>query len=430
MKKITSYILRQIWNERSSNIALFIEIFIVSIIVWFLTDIISGILLIYYEPTNCSTERCFQLQYEHLPESSPLWNEETDNTSASDMRRHFINELINLPEVEDVAVSDQLHDGNFYPYKTLYVPDDTARQTSVRAFACSANTPRVFAYQSVDGMTTEELSAVLERGEAIITEYLANLLGRDRAMGHHRLAIKRMNHDNDSVDIVVGAIIKVPKIDRWNENNVRSKACMVWTTRPVDGENLDDSNWYHSQIVVKAKPRQEQALEETLRQRMENCGMNYANYYLDDLKSYDTIRHNYSSGAHTYLRYLSLFLLFLLVNVFLGLLGTFWLRTQQRQSELGLQKALGARSSTLVWRLVFEAMLIMTIAFLLAVPVAYAILTNELTVSYYNEYFTPSRLLRSEVLSYLLMTVIILLGIAIPAWRTANTNPIDVLHDE
>ena len=33
---------------------------------------------------------------------------------------------------------------------------------------------------------------------------------------------------------------------------------------------------------------------------------------------------------------------FMLVNVFFGIVGTFWLRTQYRRGELGLRAALGA----------------------------------------------------------------------------------------
>lgn len=35
-------------------------------------------------------------------------------------------------------------------------------------------------------------------------------------------------------------------------------------------------------------------------------------------------------------------MLFLLANVFFGVIGTFWLRTQSRRGEIGLRVALGA----------------------------------------------------------------------------------------
>ena len=39
---------------------------------------------------------------------------------------------------------------------------------------------------------------------------------------------------------------------------------------------------------------------------------------------------------------------FLLLNIFLGLLGTFWFRTQQRRSEIALHKAHGATDLSLI----------------------------------------------------------------------------------
>lgn len=50
---------------------------------------------------------------------------------------------------------------------------------------------------------------------------------------------------------------------------------------------------------------------------------------------------------------------FLLLNIFLGLLGTFWFRTQQRRSEIALHKAHGASDMSIFVRLISEGLLLL-----------------------------------------------------------------------
>ena len=54
----------------------------------------------------------------------------------------------------------------------------------------------------------------------------------------------------------------------------------------------------------------------------------------------------------------------LLLNIFLGLLGTFWFRTQQRRGEIALHKAMGATDGAVFGRLMSEGMFLLLILFM------------------------------------------------------------------
>lgn len=58
---------------------------------------------------------------------------------------------------------------------------------------------------------------------------------------------------------------------------------------------------------------------------------------------------------------------FMLINVFFGIIGTFWLRTQARQGEMGLRIALGSNRSQLSRLMNLEGLVLLglTIPFLL-----------------------------------------------------------------
>ena len=55
----------------------------------------------------------------------------------------------------------------------------------------------------------------------------------------------------------------------------------------------------------------------------------------------DDIRRNYQQSQTNSMRSYILGMVFLLLNIFLGLLGTFWFRTQQRRGEIALMKFFG-----------------------------------------------------------------------------------------
>ena len=54
---------------------------------------------------------------------------------------------------------------------------------------------------------------------------------------------------------------------------------------------------------------------------------------------------------------------FMLVNVFFGIVGTFWLRTQYRRGEIGLRSALGASRGTLKRYLDVEGLSLLVLRF-------------------------------------------------------------------
>ena len=51
--------------------------------------------------------------------------------------------------------------------------------------------------------------------------------------------------------------------------------------------------------------------------------------------------------------------LFLLVNVFLGLIGTFWFRTRRRRSEIALRMAMGSTRGGVFRLLIGEGLLLL-----------------------------------------------------------------------
>ena len=59
------------------------------------------------------------------------------------------------------------------------------------------------------------------------------------------------------------------------------------------------------------------------------------------------------------------------MNIFLGVIGTFWFRTQQRRREVALRMAMGSSRQGVFLRLMSEGILLLTLAAVPAVIIAF-----------------------------------------------------------
>ena len=121
---------------------------------------------------------------------------------------------------------------------------------------------------------------------------------------------------------------------------------------------------------------------------------------------------------------------FLLLNIFLGLLGTFWFRTQQRRSEIALRKALGSTNRDVFRRLLAEGMVILVIATIPAVIVDWNLAYAELNYWMNGTTLEPVRFIITVAITFLLIALMIVLGTYIPARKAMKIEPAEALHDE
>lgn len=121
-------------------------------------------------------------------------------------------------------------------------------------------------------------------------------------------------------------------------------------------------------------------------------------------------------------------MVFLLINILLGIIGTFWLRTQHRRAELGLRIATGSTRMQLWFRLNNEGLLLLTLAALPAAVICYNIGYLDLTEGYMD--WGVVRFLITFFVPYLLMGLMILIGIWFPARQAIRIQPAEALREE
>ena len=121
---------------------------------------------------------------------------------------------------------------------------------------------------------------------------------------------------------------------------------------------------------------------------------------------------------------------FLLVNIFLGLLGTFWFRTQQRKGEIALHKAHGATNGMVFTRLLSEGWLLLLIITPIALIIDFNLAHAELNAWRNGTTLEWDRLLFCGGISFALIALMIAIGIGIPARKAMKIDPAEALHNE
>ena len=164
------------------------------------------------------------------------------------------------------------------------------------------------------------------------------------------------------------------------------------------------------------------------------------NQYIHKMRSYEQIitESEASNSTPIYRRNLAM-AAFFLVNLCLGVIGTFWLQTRTRREEVGVMLSFGATRSDIVRLLMGEGTVLTVVASLTGflLYLQYALKEGlakgqnwvESTESYWVSDFTSHYLLVSLVI-FLILLVVVLVGIYIPARNISRIPPTEALRDE
>jgi putative ABC transport system permease protein len=134
-------------------------------------------------------------------------------------------------------------------------------------------------------------------------------------------------------------------------------------------------------------------------------------------------------GVYDTLHYTSFFTVFFLANVFLGILGTFWLRINKRREEIGVRMALGSSRRRLVSQMHIESLVLILIATIPAALVWFNIVIADLlSVDRYD--VTAARLALNTVFSLGLTVLAVALATWYPARKAASMPAAEALRYE
>ncbi len=409
----------QIKNEWRSNIWLTIELLLVSVVMWWITDALYVRLAVYFEPRGFNTEHCYRIEMGELTDKSPDYIKqnrkeyETDIIELAERLRH-------RPEIEAVSLSV-----NSFPYNesngTIHVQlagDTLVANDWVIRRQVTPDFVRVFQYQGANGETPEQLAEMIERGEILVSDNLFSST-YNRLLPMTNYVGKRFHLNRDTTSSVrLGASLKVVRYSDFDQG--KYSRSMVYKLDWFDKDQ---------ELCVRVHPEHDVDFINKLKADSESQ-YRVGNIFISEVRSFKDIRRNFQQGSYNEMRNNITIMVFLLVNIFLGLLGTFWFRTQQRKSEIALHKAHGATNGMVFTRLLSEGWLLLLIITPIALAIDFNLAHAELTAWYNGTTLEWDRLFICAFISFALIALMIAVGIGIPARKAMKIDPAEALHDE
>lgn len=409
MKKL----LTQIRNEWRSNLWLMIEMLVVSVVMWYIADYMYQTTEIYTKPLGFNIDHTYKIGFDRLTDKSPDFIPNQDYQAKADEMEELMERIRRRPEVEAVSLSLNAHpyngsnSGCQFSYDTLSTQGYTVLRQVTPEF------PIVFQYKGTQGETPEKLAQLLN-------EHDGNLIVSDNVFGHHGVKMTPFvgkqviwGGDSTSTPTIAAAIepVRYSEFARWGGKSV------MYRLSPYAYE-------YAFELCVRVNADQDKDFAERLMADSDSQ-LRVGNLYLTYVTPFSKIREMFlRSDTNTIKSYL-IGMAFLLFNIFLGLLGTFWFRTQQRTQEIAIRRVNGATSGSIFRRLIGEGLLLLTIV----TPIA-AVIDVNLAISEILSDFEWMRMVVSVLAVYVIMAVMVILGIYFPARKAMSVDPAIALQDE
>lgn len=405
----------QIKNEWRSNLWLVIELLLVSVVMWYIVDYMYVKAMVYNEPRGFDISHCYLVQMGELTDKSPDYVEYENNEARKADVFDMLERLRLRPDVEAASLSQ-----NSYPYNgsnsttdvtydTLHAPGWTIRRMVTPDFL------RVFRYQGTRGETPEQLAEMIEKGEFLASENLYSKY--DVKMTS--LVGKRFYLYGDTTSTCrLGAALKNV---RYTDYQQASQSYSM----------VAKQDWYSpmQELCIRVKEDQDKEFITRLKADSEKL-YRIGNIFIADVRSFADIRRNFQQSQSNQLRNYIFGMGFLMLNIFLGLLGTFWFRTQQRRGEIALMKSLGGTDKTVFTRQLTEGVFLLIIATIPAIFIDWNLANAELNAWMDGSTFGWIRLINAVLISFVLIALMIIVGIWIPARKAMKVQPAEALHDE
>ena len=413
------HLLKIIWNERSHNIGIWIELLLVSLFLWYITDYLYVTISEYNRPMGFDIENTYKIQLGILNDQNTDFMKD-EPLDADVARLKTILERIqhnSMIEAASVSFHSSPYNGS---NSLLFLYNDTLQTNYALRRMVTPDFFKVFRYKSKNG-STEELVKALERDELVISASIEKkLFGKKESAVGREISFEK----SDSAQLYrVGAVSTNIRYDNFSNSD----------SYYADKINNDYYNFLARdyidilEICVRVKPEEEHDFENRFRIQMTEQ-LRLGNYYLNTIQSIPEIKKAFQLDDMNDLRMRFFIIFFLLINIFLGITGTFWFRTQYRRNEIGVRIAMGETRKGLLKMFYTEGLLLLTFAMIPSMLV-FAFIKNAEILHYYWT-FTIGRYFIGFGITYLLLALMILLGIWFPARKAIKISPADALRDE
>lgn len=428
-------LLKQMATEWSSNIWLVVELIVVSVVLWYISDFLYIKADVALQPMGLQTERVFTVSLTAIDPSASDWNpaDSTENTHADNSR--ILYERIKADSAVEIAARTYFGVPNEFNLSgtNLFNADDTDSLAVIGTISQRFITPEyieMFSIRGTNGESPAEMRRIFESGKILATsdmifckfphkQYDSWKEIYDEMDGYdvREMLSRQFYIGSDSTEISIGGIIEPIK------RSIHERPMPQILLPMAEGNELNTAR-----ILVKVRPDAVDGFEKHI---LGSSWTRSGNIYISDIAEVDSLGYYHRVQKSAEIRNHIALMVFVLVSIFLGLLGTFWFRTQQRVGEIAIRKVNGATSRSIFRRLISEGLILLTVATIPALGLDWLLTHLELNSSrLWVYYFEPLRFIACAAFAYLMLALMIVGGIWFPASRAMRIDPAVAIKDE
>ncbi|WP_029906578.1 ABC transporter permease [Prevotella sp. 10(H)] len=414
------HIFKIIWVERKVNAWILLELILVFCVLWFCIDYIYYTTKRYIQPKGFDIEHTYQIIIGLKPESRNI-GYSGDSTEIARIKDHtwtIYDRISQYPAIEHVSYSS-----GAYPYtntmstSTFMIDSVTVE---IREKSVMPEFFDVFKINIIKGSNFTDANIMTE-DPVILSSGKDNLFGKKPA---EEMDYLRTGSDTNKI---VGVANKT-KINEYEEYK-----CIRY--KPMKRNGIAAS---YNELCVRVKPEADKDFISKFSKDMRSQ-LELGPYYLRSVSSIEKERHEFMKFAGYSSNFKSIYSVsaFLIINIFLGVIGTFWFRVQSRRSEIGLRMALGASKSSVKKMFIGETILLLLIASIIATFICLNITAADLLkninvpiVNRENEDVNIVQYCINYGITFLFLAIIAIGAVWYPAKRASDIQPTETLRDE
>ena len=435
------FIFKNMMAQRRRNIWLFLEMVIISVVTWVVIDPVVVLMNIGSWSHGYDQDRLVYMEIGAIKPSSSRYSEEAaDSAAMCGAFDVILNGIKSMPDVESATpISSGLRlDGGWSSMTGLkYIGEEG---DTLNASSFFYGRPMGHDYFTTYGIkavagspSAEELSKMpMTKKDIIITESLAKEMFGDEGdyVGRHTVDVV----DGDSSGWHIVGVVE--DVRPWRS---RSVCRVLWQGDDFDINDDPETTAIAVRINGDVTPDQWIAEHGGDVRANSYAGNLYVKYISTYSEAAATTWQDRSAASEKRLK--TALLIFFLVNLALGVAGTFYLQTRQRSHVAGIMKSFGASRTRVFGGLVGESVFITVAGWLIGclLYMNYGLkeglsIGMDWNKSYFpagcwiTDFWAHFGIVSAIVLAVLL--VIVLIGVSMPARRIARVNPVDALRDE
>lgn len=388
---------KTIWNNRRRNILVFIELFMISLVLVNLTVYLVNMLAIF------RTKNCYDTHNVILVSISSKNDEEKEITEQS---------FLNLKKVfgtnsfvESVSISNYAIPYNYNLYSTDFKHDSDHFNLALRQV--DIDYAKVMKITPLKGRWFNESDIGKAVPPIIISRDIDEKYFQGNSLG------KRIREDKNLYE-VVGVV------NPFKRSDIEKPYSFGFMFK----DKVNAKSFWSTSMMIRTKENKTGDMLAVAESQVYST-LNPENWTIDSLNSLENMK-DQQNDQNYQRNYLTVIIaLFILINVFLGTIGILWYNTNLRIHEIGIKRALGSTGKGIKRLLITENMVIAGAGLLIVILIMLQI------PSFVDGGQTEPRVLSQSIwISVITMIVLVLLSTWIPASIASKIRPAIALKTE